>query len=70
MPVSDVAIGKRGRGNGCRVGIDGDCQGEATVVGWSNEVQPGAVIGCGCTLYPNLAPARLDGEIGDDEVLK
>ncbi|MEN8143054.1 MAG: sugar phosphate nucleotidyltransferase [Thermodesulfobacteriota bacterium] len=65
--ISDVNVSF---GRGSRVGGDGGADGPVTVVGWSNEIQPGAVIGQGCTLYPHLDPARLAGEITGGEVVK
>lgn len=62
--ISDVNVSF---GSGCRVGA---AAGPVTMVGWSNEIQPGAVIGQGCTLYPHLDPGRLAGEIGGGEVVK
>ncbi len=65
--ISDVNVSF---GSGSLVGTNVSGAGEVTVVGWSNEIQPGAIIGQGCTLYPNLNPTRLAGEINSGEVVK
>ena len=55
----------------CRVGHRrGESGGAATLVGWSNVIPGGAAIGAGCTLYPHLDFGRLEGTIGDGEVIK
>ena len=65
--ISDVNVSF---GNGSQVGSSSGAGGPVTLVGWSNEIQPGAAIGPGCTLYPHLDPARLAGEISGGEVVK
>lgn len=56
---------------GCRVGRrQGEPEGAATVVGWSNVVPPGTEIGSGCTLYPHLDKNKLAGTINSGEVVK
>jgi len=56
---------------GCRLGRrEGEEEGSATVVGWSNVVPAGAEIGGGCTLYPHLDPALLKRVINSGEVVK
>jgi glucose-1-phosphate adenylyltransferase len=55
----------------CRVGRrQGEVEGAATVVGWSNDIPPGADIGGSCTLYPHLDNKRLSGFIASGEVVK
>ncbi len=55
----------------CRVGRrQGEPEGDATVVGWSNVIPSGADIGNGCTLYPHLDQKRLGGYIASGEVVK
>lgn len=58
-------------GAGARVcGAVPDIDNDITVIGWDNMVPAGAMIGCGCTIYPHLGQERLDRKIEDGEVVQ
>lgn len=60
-------------GTGARVGVlpGAGTKGNISVIGWSNQVPDGMVIGSGCTVYPGMAPGRWStGRLKDGEVLR
>lgn len=60
-------------GVGSSIGGEADQGSESgiTVIGWNNTIPPGAVIGRGCTVYPQLAADRWgNGVLADSEVLR
>jgi len=41
-----------------------------TVIGWSNHIPAGTIIGAGCTLYPHLKPENLPVKISAGEIVR
>ncbi len=42
-----------------------------TVIGWNNNIPAETIIGCGCTVFPRIAPEKWQkGRLADREVLK
>ncbi|MBU0675732.1 MAG: glucose-1-phosphate adenylyltransferase [Proteobacteria bacterium] len=66
--ISDVNVSF---GRDCRIGgNEGQPPGAATVIGWSNAIPAGTVIGRDCTLYPHLEEGRLAGIVNDGEIIR
>jgi len=65
--ISDVHVCY---GDGCIVGGKEGSQELPTMIGWSNKIPATASVGSNCTLYPRLDKARLQGGVGNGEVVK
>ncbi|MDT8334404.1 MAG: sugar phosphate nucleotidyltransferase [Desulfurivibrionaceae bacterium] len=65
--ISDVNVTY---GDGCKVGGAAGEENLPTVIGWSNAIPAGTVIGSNCTLYPRLDSARLQGGVNNGEIVK